>query len=53
MRSGLELTVIAVGWALGGSVGFGTVLFAFGVGPSVAVSMYGLTSAFNKPESTG
>ena len=53
VRSGLELTVIAIGWALGGSVGFGTVLFALGIGPSIAASMYGLKSAFGKPERTG
>ena len=52
VRSGLELTVIAIGWALGGSVGFGTVLFALGIGPSIAASMYGLESAFSKPEKT-
>ena len=32
-RTGLELTVIAVGWVLGGSVGVGTVAFALGIGP--------------------
>ncbi len=53
VRSGLELAVIAVGWTLGGSVGFGTVLFALGIGPSIAASMYGLKSAFSKPERVG
>ena len=52
VRSGLELMVIAIGWALGGTVGFGTVLFALGIGPSIAASMYGLESAFSKPEKT-
>jgi uncharacterized membrane protein YczE len=46
VRSGIELSVIAAGWALGGTVGFGTVLFALGIGPSVAASMYGLNSMF-------
>ncbi len=53
VRSGLELMVIAVGWALGGSVGIGTVLFALGIGPSVAASMYGLKSAFCRLEKNG
>jgi uncharacterized membrane protein YczE len=53
VRSGLELTVVTVGWTLGGNVGFGTVLFALGIGPSVAASMYGLKSAFSKTEKTG
>ena len=53
VRSGIELTVIAAGWALGGSVGFGTVLFALGIGPSVAASMYGFKRLFGdeKPPS--
>jgi uncharacterized membrane protein YczE len=33
VRTGLELTALATGWALGGNVGVGTVLFAFGIGP--------------------
>ncbi|MEY2419535.1 MAG: hypothetical protein QOG90_2215 [Actinomycetota bacterium] len=33
VRTVIELTVLAVGWALGGNVGFGTVLFAVTVGP--------------------
>ncbi|MGH9273231.1 MAG: YczE/YyaS/YitT family protein [Acidimicrobiales bacterium] len=35
VRTGIELTVLAVGAALGGSVGVGTVLFALSVGPNV------------------
>jgi uncharacterized membrane protein YczE len=33
VRTVLELTALLVGWALGGNVGVGTVLFAFGIGP--------------------
>ena len=44
--SAIELTVVAVGWCLGGVVGVGTLLFAFGIGPSVAASLYGLQWAF-------
>ena len=33
VRTGLELTVLAGGFLLGGSVGIGTVLFAVGIGP--------------------
>lgn len=40
VRSGIELTVIIIGWNLGGIVGVGTIMFAFGIGPSVAGSMY-------------
>ena len=35
VRTGLEVTVLAAGWALGGTVGIGTVLFATAIGPLV------------------
>lgn len=35
VRTGVEVTVLAVGWILGGSVGIGTVAFALLVGPLV------------------
>lgn len=33
VRTGLELAALAAGWALGGDVGVGTVLFALAIGP--------------------
>jgi uncharacterized membrane protein YczE len=33
VRTGLELTALVAGWVLGGDVGIGTLLFAFGIGP--------------------
>jgi uncharacterized membrane protein YczE len=33
VRTGLELTVLAAGWLLGGTVGIGTVVFALTIGP--------------------
>jgi uncharacterized membrane protein YczE len=33
VRTGIEVTVLGIGWALGGNVGIGTVLFAVLVGP--------------------
>jgi len=35
-RIGIEVTVLAIGWLLGGQVGVGTVLFALAIGPLVA-----------------
>ncbi len=35
VRTGLELTVLAVGWLLGGVVGIGTVVYALAIGPLV------------------
>lgn len=40
VRSAIELSAVALGWSLGGVVGIGTLLFAFGIGPCVAASMY-------------
>jgi uncharacterized membrane protein YczE len=34
-RTLVEVTVLALGWLLGGSIGIGTVAFAFGIGPLV------------------
>lgn len=39
IRIGIEVTVVSIGWYLGGVVGVGTVIFAFGVGPSVALGV--------------
>lgn len=35
VRTGIELTALATGWLLGGSVGVGTVVFAITIGPNV------------------
>jgi len=33
VRTGIELTVLATGWLLGGTVGVGTVIYALAIGP--------------------
>jgi uncharacterized membrane protein YczE len=33
VRTGIEVTVLAVGWLLGGTVGIGTLIYAAGIGP--------------------
>ena len=50
VRSGIELTATALGWTLGGTVGIGTVLFALGIGPSVAASMHILGATYKRKE---
>jgi uncharacterized membrane protein YczE len=35
VRAALEIAVLIAGWLLGGTVGVGTVIFAFGIGPLV------------------
>lgn len=34
-RAVIELSVLVIGWLLGGTIGIGTLVFAFGVGPLV------------------
>ena len=48
VRSAIEISVVTMGWALGGTVGAGTLLFAFGIGPCVAASMAGLQWCFGR-----
>lgn len=38
-RTVIELAVLLLGWGLGGSVGIGTVLYAFAIGPLVQMAM--------------
>lgn len=39
VRSAIEVVVLAIGWALGGQVGVGTVAFALLIGPMVNVTL--------------
>ena len=45
VRLGIELSVLTLGWFLGGTVGLGTALFALLIGHSVAIS-FGVVSRF-------
>ena len=47
VRVCIEISVVGVGWLLGGTVGIGTLLFAFGIGPAVALGLY-LVAKVNK-----
>ena len=47
VRATLEITVMSIGWYLGGTVGVGTLLFAFGIGPAVALSLFIVRKIFN------
>ena len=48
VRSSIEVSVVCIGWLLGGTAGLGTVLFAFGIGPSVAIALYLAEQIFSK-----
>jgi uncharacterized membrane protein YczE len=43
VRTAIELTVLAAGWLLGGTVGVGTVLYAVSIGPMVHLLLPRLT----------
>ena len=47
VRGTLEISVVSVGWYLGGTVGLGTLLFAFGIGPCVALGLYLVDKLFD------
>ncbi|MEV6774453.1 hypothetical protein AB0N05_38030 [Nocardia sp. NPDC051030] len=37
VRTTIEVTVLSIGWLLGGSLGIGTLVYAFGIGPLIHV----------------
>ena len=47
VRAALEISAVSVGWYLGGTVGIGTLLFAFGIGPCVALGLYLVDKIFD------
>ena len=47
VRAIIEISVVSIGWYLGGTVGIGTLLFAFGIGPCVALGLYLVDKIFN------
>ena len=40
IRGSIEFFVVTCGWLLGGTIGVGTLLYALGIGPAVAFSLY-------------
>ena len=46
VRSSIEVTVVFFGWILGGTAGLGTVIFALGIGPAVAIGIYFVNKNF-------
>jgi uncharacterized membrane protein YczE len=51
-RTLLEVSVLALGWLLGGTVGLGTLVFAFGIGPIIQW-MFRLVGTGEKPGESG
>ena len=52
VRTGIELSVLAVGWLLGGDVGLGTVVYALIIGPLVHVTIPWLQLKLPEPDPT-
>lgn len=52
VRTGIEVSVLAVGWLLGGNVGFGTLIYAVAIGPLVHVTIPRLAGVRRQPAST-
>lgn len=50
VRTGIEVTVLAVGWLLGGGLGIGTVLYAAAIGPVVQHLLPWCTVALPHPD---
>jgi len=46
VRSTIEVVVVFFGWKLGGTVGLGTIIFALGIGPTVAAGIYFVSKNF-------
>ena len=47
VRALLEISAVLAGWYLGGTVGVGTLIFAFGIGPCVALGLFLVNKTFN------
>lgn len=52
VRTGIEITVLAIGWLLGGTVGVGTILYAVAIGPltQVFLPLFSVKDAASVPE---
>ena len=48
VRNGLELTVVLLGWSIGGTAGIATLMFAIFIGPLAAVAMQFLKYLFGR-----
>ena len=47
VRAFLEISAVLAGWYLDGTVGAGTLIFAFGIGPCVALGLFLVNKTFN------
>ena len=52
VRTTLEISVVSLGWSLGGTIGCGTLLFAFGIGPAVSLGLFIVGYSFAKADAS-
>ena len=48
VRNALEISVVIIGWSLGGTAGLGTLIFAIMIGPVIVAYMYLMKTIFEK-----
>ena len=48
VRNTLEISVVIIGWSLGGTAGVGTLIFAIMIGPAIVAYMYLMKTIFEK-----
>ena len=48
VRNALEISVVIIGWSLGGTAGVGTLIFAIMIGPAIVAYMYLMKTIFEK-----
>ena len=48
VRNVLEISVVIIGWSLGGTAGVGTLIFAIMIGPAIVAYMYLMKTIFEK-----
>ena len=48
VRNALEVSVVIIGWSLGGTAGVGTLIFAIMIGPVIVAYMYLMKTIFEK-----
>ena len=46
IRTVIEIIVVFLGWSLGGTAGLGTIIFALGIGPAVAIGIFLVSKNF-------
>lgn len=48
VRTSIEIAAVSAGWMLGGVVGIGTLMFAFGIGPAVSLGLFTVNKLFGQ-----